>query len=214
VFLFSNLAALINYCALGAVPFMLSLYLQKIYGLDALTTGLIMTVQTILMAVLSPMTGKLSDRIEPRIVASAGMAVCAIGLVLFAMISPGTPLWLVVAGLIFLGTGVAFFVSPNTNAIMSSVEKKDYAVASSMVGTMRMIGAILGLGFTNLIFTYYMGHTELPATGPYDLLMKSIQVAFAVMAGLCIIGLGLSLARGNLRKEKAAPIAHRIKNDR
>jgi EmrB/QacA subfamily drug resistance transporter len=212
VFLFSNLAALINYSALGAVPFMLSLYLQKIYGLDALTTGLIMIVQTILMAVLSPMTGKLSDRIEPRIVSSSGMAVCAIGLVLFALISPGTPLWLVVAGLIFLGTGVAFFVSPNTNAIMSSVEKKDYAVASSMVGTMRMIGAILGLGFTNLIFTYYMGHTELPATGPYDLLMKSIQVAFAVMAGLCLIGLGLSLARGNLRpKATATPIVHPIK---
>ena len=157
------------------------------------------------------MTGKLSDRLEPRIVASAGMAICAIGLVLFAMISPGTPLWLVVAGLMFLGVGVAFFVSPNTNAIMSSVEKSDYAVASSMVSTMRMIGGILGLGITNLIFTYFMGHTEIPETGPYDLLMKSIQVAFVVMAVLCIVGVGLSLARGNLRKDTATPIAHPIK---
>jgi EmrB/QacA subfamily drug resistance transporter len=211
VFMFSNLAALINYCAIGAVPFMLSLYLQKIYGLDALTTGLIMIVQTLLMVVFSPMTGKLSDRIEPRIVASAGLAICAIGLVLFALISPGTPLWLVVMGLIFLGIGVAFFVSPNTNAIMSSVAKSDYAVASSMVSTMRMIGGILGLGITNLIFTYFMGHTEIPATGPYDLLMKSIQVAFAAMAVLCIIGLGISLARGNLRKSEVAPIAQPIK---
>jgi EmrB/QacA subfamily drug resistance transporter len=211
VFLFSNMTALINYCAIGAVPFMLSLYLQKIYGLDALTTGLIMIVQTLLMVVFSPMTGKLSDRIEPRIVASAGLAICAIGLVLFALISPGTPLWLVVMGLIFLGIGVAFFVSPNTNAIMSSVAKSDYAVASSMVSTMRMIGGILGLGITNLIFTYFMGHTEIPATGPYDLLMKSIQVAFAVMAGLCIVGVGLSLARGNLRKAEVMPIAHPIK---
>jgi MFS family permease len=190
---------------------MLSLYLQKIYGLDALTTGLIMIVQTVLMVVFSPMTGKLSDRIEPRIVASAGMAICAIGLVLFAMLSPGTPLWLVVTSLIFMGVGVAFFSSPNTNAIMSSVEKSDYAMASSMVGTMRMIGGILGLGIANLIFTYFMGHTEIPATGPYDLLMKSIQVAFAVMAGLCIVGVGLSLARGNLRKDTAMPIAVPIK---
>jgi len=74
-----------------------------------------------------------------------------------------------------------------------------------------MIGAILGLGLTNLIFTYYMGHTELPATGPYDFLMKSIQVAFAVMAVLCIVGLGISLARGNLRKDTAGPIAQPIK---
>ncbi|HEY3274723.1 MAG TPA: MFS transporter [Methanocella sp.] len=211
VFLFSNVAALINYSAVGAVAFMLSLYLQKICGLDALTAGLILIVQSLLMAVLSPMTGKLSDRLEPRVVASAGMAICAIGLVLFAMLSPGTPLWLVVAGLMFLGVGIAFFVSPNTNAIMSSVGKPDFAVASSMVSTMRMIGGILGLGITNLIFTYFMGHTEIPATGPYDLLMKSIQVAFAVMAGLCIVGLGLSLARGNLRKETAKPIAPQIK---
>ncbi|BAI61449.1 MFS transporter [Methanocella paludicola SANAE] len=211
VFMFSNLAALINYSAIGAVPFMLSLYLQKIYGLDALTTGLIMIVQTVLMVAFSPTAGKLSDRLEPRIVASAGMAICAIGLVLFAMISPETPLWLVVTSLIFMGIGVAFFSSPNTNAIMSSVAKSDFAVASSMVSTMRMIGGILGLGIANLIFTYFMGHTEIPATGPYDLLMKSIQVAFAVMAGLCIIGVGLSLARGNLRKAEVTPIAHAIK---
>ncbi|MCD1295097.1 MFS transporter [Methanocella sp. CWC-04] len=211
VFMFSNLAALINYSANGAVAFMLSLYLQKIYGFDALTAGLILIVQTVLMAVFSPMTGKLSDRLEPRIVASAGMSICAIGLVLFAMLSPGTPLWLVVASLMFLGIGIAFFASPNTNAIMSSVEKSEYAMASSMVSTMRMIGGILGLGITNLIFTYFMGHAEIPATGPYDLLMKSIQVAFAVMAGLCIVGVGLSLARGNLRKAEATQIAHPIK---
>lgn len=211
VFMFSNLAALINYSANGAVPFMLTLYLQKIYGLDALTAGLIMIVQTILMATISPMTGKLSDKLEPRLVASAGMAICAIGLILFALLNPGTPLWLVIASLIFLGVGIAFFVSPNTNAIMSSVERSDYAMASSMVSTMRMIGGILGLGIANLIFTFYMGHTEIPAVGPYDLLMKSIQVAFAVMAVLCIVGLGLSLARGNLRKAQATPIAPPIK---
>ena len=160
------------------------------------------------MAVFSPMTGKLSDRIEPCIVASAGMAICTIGLVLFAMLSPETPLWLVIASLMFLGIGVAFFVSPNTNAIMSSVEKSDYAMDSSMVSTMRMIGGILGLGITNLIFTYFMGHTEIPETGPYDLLMKSIKVAFAIMAMLCLIGMGLSLARGNLHKPTATPTAH------
>ncbi|HMK47045.1 MAG TPA: MFS transporter [Methanocella sp.] len=210
VFLFSNIAALINYCANGAVAFMLSLYLQKIYGLYALTAGLILIVQSLLMAAFSPLTGKLSDRIEPRLVSSSGMAICTVGLLLFSTISAGTPLWLVVAGLMFLGIGIALFVSPNTNAIMSSVEKKDYAVASSMVSTMRMIGGVLGLGLTNLIFTYYMGHTEIPDTGPYDLLMKSIQVAFAVMAVLCVIGLGLSLARGNLRKATATPVAQPI----
>jgi MFS family permease len=211
VFMFSNLAALINYSATSAVAFMLSLYLQKIYGFDALTAGLIMIAQPLMMAVFSPMTGKLSDRLEPRTVASAGMGLCAIGMVLFAMISPGTPLWLVVAGLMFLGLGFAFFSSPNTNAIMSSVEKSDYGVASGMVSTMRLIGQMLSLGIANLIFTYFMGHTEIPKSGPYDMLMQSIQVAFVVMAVLCVIGIGFSLARGNLRKATVPPIAQPVK---
>jgi EmrB/QacA subfamily drug resistance transporter len=200
VFMFSNLAALINYSATSAVAFMLSLYLQKIYGFDALTTGLIMIAQPLMMAFFSPMMGKLSDRLEPRIVASAGMGLCAIGLMLFALLTPATPLWLVVAGLMFLGLGFALFSSPNTNAIMSSVDRSDFGVASGMVSTMRLIGQMLSLGIANLIFTYFMGHTEIPKTGPYDMLMHSIQVAFVVMAVLCVIGVGLSLARGNLRK--------------
>lgn len=92
VFMFSNLAALLNYCAIAAVTFMLSLYLQKVCGLDALAAGLVLVIQTMIMAVFSPVTGRLSDRIEPRIVASAGMATCAMGLVLFAMLTPDTPL--------------------------------------------------------------------------------------------------------------------------
>jgi EmrB/QacA subfamily drug resistance transporter len=211
VFTFSNLAALINYSATSAVAFMLSLYLQKIAGFDALTAGLIMIAQPVMMAVFSPMTGRLSDRMEPRIVASAGMGLCAIGLMLFALIGPGTPLWTVVAGLMFLGLGFAFFSSPNTNAIMSSVDRSDYGVASGMVSTMRLIGQMLSLGIANLIFTVFMGHTEIPKTGPYDLLMQSIQVTFVIMAVLCVIGVALSLARGNLRKTQVPPIAPRVK---
>lgn len=211
VFLFSNLAALINYSATSAVAFMLSLYLQKIAGFDALTAGLIMIAQPVMMAVFSPLTGRLSDRVEPRIVASAGMGLCAVGLVLFALIGPGTPLWTVVAGLMFLGLGFALFSSPNTNAIMSSVEKPDYGVASGMVSTMRLIGQMLSLGIANLIFTAFMGHTEIPKTGPYDLLMQSIQVTFVIMAVLCVIGVVFSIARGNLRKAQVPPIAPQVK---
>lgn len=212
VFMFSNLAALINYSATAAVAFMLSIYLQKIGGFDALTAGLILIAQPLVMAMFSPMTGKLSDRLEPRIVASAGMSLCAIGLILFAMISPGTPLWLIIAGLMFLGLGFAFFSSPNTNAIMSAVGKRDYGVASGMVSTMRLIGQMLSLGIANLIFTYFMGHTEIPKTGPYDLLMQSIQVTFVVMAVLCVIGVALSLARGNLRKAREKQVAPAVRN--
>jgi len=73
VFAFSNLAALINYSATFAVSFLLSLYLQYIKGLSPQNAGLILVSQPIMQAIFSPPAGRLSDRIESRIVASMGM---------------------------------------------------------------------------------------------------------------------------------------------
>jgi len=205
VFVFSNIAALINYSATFAVAFLLSLYLQYTKGLEPQTAGIILIVAPIVQAVFSPLTGKLSDRIEPRIVASAGMGLCIIGLAVFALLTPETPLYMIVAGLGFMGLGFALFSSPNTNAIMSSVEKCDYGVASGMVSTMRLIGQMMSLGIAMLTFSIIMGHTEIAQD--HSQLMSSIHIAFAIFAALCVIGLGFSMIRGNVRKVPVQPIA-------
>jgi MFS family permease len=203
VFMFSNMAALINYSATFAVAFLLSFYLQSIKGFDYQTAGLILIAQPVMMALFSPLTGRLSDRIEPRIVASAGMCLCVAGLALFALMTPGTPLIYIIAGLMFIGLGFALFSSPNTNAIMSSVERCDYGVASGMVSTMRVIGQMMSLSIATLTFSVIMGRVEInPGDQAFNsVLMPSIQIAFVVFAALCVIGLFASLARGNLRKE-------------
>ena len=119
---FSNLAALINYSATAAVTFLLSLYLQYIKGLNPQDTGLILVTRPIFMATFSPLAGRLSDRIEPRIVASFGMGIVAVGLVLLGFINDVTSILFIILSQIFLGLGFALFSSPNTNAMMSSVE--------------------------------------------------------------------------------------------
>ncbi|RPI57558.1 MAG: MFS transporter, partial [Chloroflexi bacterium] len=139
-FAFSNLAALINYSATAATAFLSSLYLRYIKGLDAQTAGLVLIAQPVIQAVFSPLAGKLSDRIEPRIVASAGMGLTALGLVLLVVISPATPLWAIILRLALLGFGFALFSSPNMNGIMGAVEKRLYGVASAMLATMRLMG--------------------------------------------------------------------------
>ncbi len=200
VFAFSNLAALINYSATFGIAFLLSFYLQYIKGYGPQTAGLILVSQPVVQAVFSPFAGRLSDRVEPRIVASAGMGLCAIGLVLFTFLVPTTPLMMIIVSLIFMGLGFALFSSPNTNAIMSSVDKCDYGVASGMVSTMRLIGQMMSLGIATLIFTLFMGHVGI-SPGQQGLLMTSINVSFAIFAVLCVMGVGLSLARGNLKRE-------------
>lgn len=198
-FAFSNLAALIHYGAVSAISFLLSLYLQYVKGLSPQQAGLILIAQPIMQAVLSPMAGRLSDRVEPRIVASAGMTLTAMGLVLLIFLSAETPLWIIVSCLMLLGFGFALFSSPNMNAIMGSVEKRLYGVASGMLGTMRLSGQMLSMGIATLLFALYLGRVEItPAY--YPLFLASAKTAFAVFAVLCVGGIFASLARGNVRQ--------------
>jgi EmrB/QacA subfamily drug resistance transporter len=198
VFALSGTAALINYCATAAVGFLLGLYLQNVRGFGADFAGLIMISQPLVQASFSPLAGKLSDRVEPRVVASAGMGLCAAGLALFAFIDAGTPLYVIVCGLVLLGFGFALFSSPNTNAIMSSVDKKHYGVASGMVSTMRLVGMTLSMGIASLLFSVYIGKVEITplVASPF---VAAMRAAFAVFAALCVLGIFASLARGRVR---------------
>ena len=198
VFTLSNIAALISYSATYAAGFLLSLYLQHIKGLSPMSAGTILVSQPIVQALFSPLAGRVSDRIEPRLVASTGMAVTAVGLFFLAFIEATTPMWLIVGNLVVLGLGFALFSSPNTNAIMSSVETKFYGVASSMLSTMRLLGQMFSMGIAMLLFAVYMGKVEIvPAY--YPLLMKSVRIAFLVFGFMSVAGIYASFARGNMR---------------
>lgn len=197
VFALSNLAALINYSATFAVAFLLSLYLQYIKGFDAQYAGYVLASQPVVMAVFSPFAGRLSDRIEPRLVASAGMAMATVGLFLLIFLYENTSLWYVVTVLALLGLGFALFSSPNTNAVMSSVEKKYYGVASGTLGTMRLTGQMLSMGVAMLVFAVYMGDVEL-TTRYYPVFLTSVRVAFLIFTVLCFGGIFASLARGKV----------------
>jgi MFS family permease len=194
LFLCSNLAALINYASTSAVGFLLSLYLQNVKGLTPAAAGVVLLVQPAIMALLSSFTGALSDRVAPRFLASAGMAATAAGLLPMAWIGAATPLAWIVADLVLLGLGFAFFSSPNTSAVMGSVEKQHLGVASATLSTMRQTGQVLSMGLAALVLSFVMGTVKIePATLP--LLLQSIRLIAAIFAGLCVAGVFVSLSR-------------------
>ncbi len=198
VFAFSNLAAVINYSATSAVGFLISLYLQYIKGMSPQVAGMVLMAQPVIMAAFSPLAGRLSDRIEPRIVASAGMGFSAVGLALLVFLNNNTSLSYIVAGLVVLGFGFALFSSPNTNAIMSSVEKRFYGVASATLGTMRLLGQMFSIGFAASLFSIYIGQAQITPEN-HHLFINSVRTAFIVFCILCFGGIFASLARGKLR---------------
>jgi EmrB/QacA subfamily drug resistance transporter len=196
-FTFSNLAALINYSATFAIGFLLSFYLQSVKGLNPQDAGIILITQPIVQAIFSPLAGKLSDKIEPQIVASIGMSLLTIGLIFLCFLSPGMSIVLIIVNLALLGLGFALFSSPNVNAVMSSVEKKYYGVASSILASMRLIGQMLSMGLVIIIFTIYIGGERITQDNQVAFL-ESTRVAFIIFSLFSFAGIFASLSRGNI----------------
>jgi len=204
IFAFSNLAALINYSSTWAVGFLLSLYLQYIRGLPPQQAGLVLVAQPVTMAVCSPFAGRLSDRSEPRLVASLGMSLTAAALLLFGFLRPGTPVPVLMAGLAVLGLGFGLFSSPNVNAVMGSVEARSFGVASATLGTMRLTGQMFSAGVTMMLFSLFLGRSPI-VPDLYPVFLAALRSAFVLYALLCAIGVFASLARGERRLKTAPP---------
>jgi EmrB/QacA subfamily drug resistance transporter len=197
VFALSNVAALVNYSATSAVVFLLSLYLQYARGLDARTAGFVLVAGPAVQAAVSPLAGRTSDKVEPRIVASIGMGLTVVGLFSFVFIGRGTPFGLVVAGQALLGAGFGLFSSPNTSAIMGSVERRYYGTAAGTVATMRMVGQMFSMGIAMLLLSVFVGRVQM-TPAQHNGLLPAVKAAFGVFALLCLGGVFASLARGKL----------------
>jgi len=195
VFAFSNLAALINYSATFSVSFLLSLYLQIIKGFPPEQAGLVLIAQPVIQVIMSPIAGALSDKMEPRLIASGGMTLTAIGLLLLVFVGSGTDLWYILTGLLVLGLGFGLFSSPNTNAVMGSVQRKEYGVASGTLGTMRTLGQALSIGIAMILFAVLIGHSRITPE-VYDQFLKSMKIALIISASLCFGGIFASAIRG------------------
>lgn len=198
-FTLSSLAALVNYAATFGVSFLLSLYLQNLRGFSPRQAGAFLIVQPVCQAVFSPSAGKLSDRHEPGIIASVGMAVCAAGLGLLALASADSSYPYFVFCLILLGVGFALFSAPNMNAIMSSVEPRFYVAASGTVAIVRLIGQLLSMALITFLLSKIVGNVKLSPESNTDYLVAQ-QLAFGIFCGICILGIFLSLSRGRVHR--------------
>jgi MFS family permease len=200
-FIFSNLAALTNYMAVFAVAFLLSLYLQYIKGFSPGQAGLIMITHPIVQTILSPVAGRVSDKIEPRFVATLGMATTSIALFIFIFLNTQTPVWLIIIALFILGTGFAFFLSPNTNALMSSVAPKFYGVTSATMSTMISLGQTLSMGITMVVMAIVVGKAAI-IPEYYSAFLTSAKIAFGLFTLICIGGIFISLFRGKVKYQQ------------
>ena len=194
VFAFSSLAALIHYAATSAIGFFLSLFLQYIKDLGPRDAGFVLMSWPVTMALISTAAGKLSDSHNPGVIASIGMTITSAGLIMLCFITAETSVIFIVAVLIIMGAGFSLFSSPNSNAIMSSVEKRQLGNASGMLGTMRNVGQTFSMAIALMLLALYMGQAKIDP-GNYPQLLNAMRSGFVIFSILCFAGIFASLAR-------------------
>jgi EmrB/QacA subfamily drug resistance transporter len=193
-FTFGNITAFINYGAFVSVGFILTLYLQYLKGYSPITAGLIVSIQSIMMIIVSPFAGRLSDKIDPGSVSTVGMVVTTIGVALMTLITYENALYLGGLSLIIFGAGIGLFYSSNTKMVMSAVDKKYFGVASATLSDMRSMGQIFGMGIVMIVISTILGNVEIIPSNYPDLII-SLRISLVAIAVLSAVGIFTSIIK-------------------
>lgn len=193
----------IYYCSIFAIPLALSLYLQYVRGLSPQDAGFVLLAQPLLQVFFSPFAGRLSQRVQPRVIVTGGIGIAFIGLLMLTLSANSSGLPLIIVSLGLMGFGHAFFAAPNTNAIISFMDRRDYGIASAIESTSRNIGIAFGTGIIMLLFALYMGSAQITPTN-YPAFISAVDASYMIFSALCFISLVLSAIRGRLPDSLAA----------
>ena len=193
-FLLSSLSAFFNYSATFAVSYLVSIYCQQVMLFSAAASGLILIISPLAQSIVTPISGRLSDRYSPFRLASLGMAICAVGLTSLLALTFTTSFVHLVISLLVLGIGFAIFSPPNTNAIMSQAPREHSGVASSFVSTMRNSGQMLSMAVITIVMTATLGQTII-TDAPPDSIALVMRVCCIIFTMICVVGVFTSLQR-------------------
>ncbi|MBU1567900.1 MAG: MFS transporter [Proteobacteria bacterium] len=203
VFALSNIATWLNYAASFGITFFFSIYLQVIRGIPPKITGFILITQPLLMALCAPIAGRLADTYSPAPIATTGMALCTVAMACATFINSTSSILLIFAVLIIMGIGFGFFSTPNTTAIMASIDKQEYGMAASVIATMRTFGMLTAMTLITVLLSWFLGKQPIaPETGPVFLV--AMRVAMTVFSLLGAIGIVCSISRTR-KDEKPKP---------
>lgn len=191
-FIFGNITAFINYGAFVSVSFILTLYLQYLKGYDPLKAGLIVSVQSIAMVLVSPYAGRLSDKIAPENVSTAGMILTTVGVALMTLINFENAPYLGGISLIIFGAGIGLFYASNTKVVLSAVDKKYFGVAGATLSNSRSIGQIFGMGIVTLVISAILGDAQIVPSN-YPGLIMSLRISLVAIAVLSAVGIFTSI---------------------
>ena len=178
--------------AIAVVDTIFNYYFQYIQGWDSQITGLILMISPVVLLVTTPIAGRLSDKVHPQKIVTAGFAVILSSFIILSFISVNTPTYVIIIAIILEALGFGLFTAPNMNAISSAVADKYASYVSSIQITMRSIGQTMSLSLMTLLFSFFMGNLEL-STKYADLIAHTLGIICSISVLLCIGAIIISL---------------------
>ena len=196
-FSYSCLASMLMYAANFSSLVLVSLYLQYLKDLPAEIAGWVLMINPLSTALVTPFAGRAADTFEPKVVASIGIALTAVGLVVLALVDESTAMGILIATMLSLGIGFAFFAPVNAHAIMGSVEEKDFATGAGAHASVRLLGQLGSMTVVSMIFALVIGQVQInPDT--YPELARALRYCFALGALICLPAYYFSVNRGQI----------------
>jgi EmrB/QacA subfamily drug resistance transporter len=186
-------SAVLNFLCVYGILFLLPFYLIQGRDLSPAQAGLLLTMQPLVMIVVAPLSGTLSDRIGSRLPATLGMAILAVALFLLSRLGPHSSVGDVVVPLAIAGLGTGIFISPNNSALMGAAPRHQQGIAAGILATARNVGMMLGVGLVGAIFTTVLAQGEVIC--PPTALFGAVDAGFLVATGAAILGGLISVVR-------------------
>ena len=211
VFAFADISFILCMMALFAPGFLLPFYFEELRGFSTIQTGLLMTPLPLMLAVVAPLSGALSDRLGSRWLSPLGLAIACFGLFLLSQIDAQSSLWDIIWRLAVIGIGQGIFQSPNTRTLMGAAPRHAQGEASGLLATGRVIGQSLSVALTGTVFAALggaaagsllaaqqaQGISSTSSAGLQQTFVNSFHAALLVCAAFAALGIFTALARGN-----------------
>ena len=196
IFTISTISPIMNYICIYSVLFLTPFYLIQARGLSASHAGLILTAQPIIMALTSPLSGTISDKVGSRIPTTIGLLIFGVGLFFLSQLTLTSHYSLAAIDLAICGLGTGLFVAPNNSALMGDAPRNRQGIASGVLALGRNVGMVLGIGLTGAIFTTILAHGN---QGDSSVLVHAFNISLIFTSGVAILGAVITFSRGDDR---------------
>jgi EmrB/QacA subfamily drug resistance transporter len=199
-FSLTTASAVINYIGIFSSIFLMPFFLIQARGFTPAQAGLILTAQPLIMAVIAPISGTLSDRIGTRLPTVFGMVVLSFGLFLLSRLGAESEIKTIMMALAVVGLGTGAFISPNNSALMGSAPKSRQGIAAGILATARNFGMVLGVGFAGAVFTTVLASGGSVTLSNVDLaqnaaIYKALETSFLMASLITLLGVFTSMVR-------------------